>query len=184
MQNRETRIDEFFAKVVKIMEGRKKSEIKMSEYKSGDLIISSENLEVGSEIFQVVDGVNVPLEDGKYVIEDKEYTVIGGKIDSIADVKPTEEVEQATEDVAPESPEDEKKEGDDMDEVKKSIEDLNSRITKLEEALANVMMENSKLKADFSSIPSTVLKETKTLGESKFDTSLALEEYRKIRNKN
>ena len=188
MQNRETRINEFLSKISKIVEGRKNEEVKFTEYKSGELTISAESLEVGSDISQVVEGANVPLEDGKYVIEDKEYTVKDSKIESIADVQaseaPIEQEEIENADAPVEKPEEDVKETGDMEQLRKDVDDLMNRVSTLEDVILGLREENSKLKADFSAIPSTITKTVKTINEpSKFDKSLALEHFNKIKNK-
>jgi len=75
MTNKTQRIERFISELTKTFSKFKEDkEIKFAEYIVNDMTISVESLEEGSEIFQVIDDVNQPLADGKYVIEDKEYT--------------------------------------------------------------------------------------------------------------
>lgn len=182
MSNKTQRIERFISELTKTFSKFKQDEIKFAEYIVGDMTISAESLEEGSDIFQVVDGVNQPLADGKYVIEDKEYTVKDGKIasmtDAVAEVKV--EVEQSADEVIVEdkveAPVEDKKEDT-------KVEELNDRISKLEEMIKSLVAENTKMKSDFSALPASLIKEVKVLSEpTKVDSSLAIENFKKLRN--
>lgn len=166
MTNTNKRIQNWIAELTKTLSNFQESEVKFTEYIVGDMTISAESLEEGSEIFQVVDGVNQPLSDGDYTIEDKVYSVKEGKITSISDAVAQVEVEQAVTEApvdAPvdETPEDEKKETDDVDAIKKEVEDLKAEIASIKESIASLMSDQTKLKSDFSDLPSVLSKETK-----------------------
>jgi len=183
MTNKSQRIERFISELTKTFSKFKEDkEIKFAEYIVNDMTISVESLEEGSEIFQVVDGVNQPLADGKYVIEDKEYTVKDGKIDSMTDaVAEVEvEVEQSADEVIVEdkveAPVEDKKEDT-------KVEELNDRISKLEEMIKSLISDNTKMKSDFSALPASIIKDVKVLSEpTKVDSSLAIENFKKLRN--
>jgi len=190
MSNRTQRIERFISELTKTFSKFKEEEVKkFAEYIVGDMTISAESLEEGSDIFQVVDGVNQPLADGKYVIEDKEYTVKDGKIasmtDAVAEVKV--EVEQAVADVptevAVEAPEDENKEDSNIEGIKASVDALNKRFDDLEKMVQGLVSDNTKMKSDFSALPASIIKDVKVLSEpTKVDSSLAIENFKKLRN--
>ena len=60
MTNTNKRIQNWIAELTKTLSNFQESEVKFTEYIVGDMTISAESLEEGSEIFQVVDGVNQP----------------------------------------------------------------------------------------------------------------------------
>lgn len=190
MSNKTQRIERFISELTKTFSKFKEEEVKkFAEYIVGDMTISAESLEEGSDIFQVVDGVNQPLADGKYVIEDKEYTVKDGKIasmtDAVAEVKV--EVEQAVADVptevAVEAPEDENKEDSNIEGIKASVDALNKRFDDLEKMVQGLVSDNTKMKSDFSALPASIIKDVKVIGEpTKVDSSLAIENFKKLRN--
>lgn len=188
MTNKTQRIERFISELTNTFSKfKEEKEIKFAEYIVGDMTISAENLNEGSEIFQVVDGVNQPLADGKYVIEDKEYTVKDGKVASMTDAVAEVAVEQAVADVpvdAPiEAPADEKKEDVDIQGIKASVDELNTKISKLEEMIQSLVSDNTKMKSDFSALPASIIKDVKVLSEpTKVDSSLAIENFKKLRN--
>lgn len=184
MSNKTQRIERFISELTKTFSKfKEEKEIKFAEYIVGDMTISAESLEEGSEIFQVIDGVNQPLADGKYVIEDKEYAVKDGKIasmtDAVAEVKV--EVEQSADEVIVEDKVEAPLEEDKKEDPK--IGELNDRISKLEEMIQSLVAENTKMKSDFSALPASLIKEVKVLSEpTKVDSSLAIENFKKLRN--
>lgn len=184
MSNKTQRIERFISELTKTFSKFKEEEVKkFAEYIVGDMTISAESLEEGSEIFQVVDGVNQPLADGKYTIEDKEYNVKDGKVasmdDAVAEVEV--EVEQSADEVIVEDKVEAPLEEDKKEDPK--IGELNDRISKLEEMIQSLVAENTKMKSDFSALPASLIKEVKVLSEpTKVDSSLAIENFKKLRN--
>lgn len=57
----------------------------------GEIMFDGEELEVGKEVFQTVDGEVVPAENGEYVVNDITYVIEDGKVTEIR--KPEEETE-------------------------------------------------------------------------------------------
>lgn len=160
------------AKLIENIKSQLKSlisnEVKFSEVKAGDLIISSpdEELVVGSEVYTIdADGNNVPLSDGEYTLDSGvKIVVVSGKVDALVSTETEEapevevevEAEDATGDVKEdEVPADEVKE----DEMPAEEEELKSRIAKLEEKVEEmakkfeeVVKEKEAMKAEFSKI--------------------------------
>ena len=89
-----------------------------------------EELKQGDEVFTETDGVKQPLEDGEYTAEDgKIITVTDGKVASMEETKPSadETVEMEVEETVEEQPE-----GDnDLDALKKEVEDLKKSLADL-----------------------------------------------------
>lgn len=138
---------------------------KFAEVKSGDLVITSpdEVMIVGSEVFTTdADGVNIPLADGDYVLDNgNSITVVGGKITAIMEKE--EEVdlgEMPKEEKMEEMPveevktEEEVSAPDMVDEMKKVVE----RLAKCEEMISSLMKEKEMMEQKFSALaamPST-----------------------------
>ena len=128
------------------------SEVKFTEVKSGDLIISSsdEELLVGSEVFTIdQDGNNIPLGDGDYTLDSGEtITVVNGVVEAIINDEAPEAVEAADD----KEKEDEEKEDEmgNKDKMKK----MEERLTKCEKMLEEMKNYTNKMSQELSTISS------------------------------
>lgn len=148
------------------------SEVKFTEVKAGDLIITSpdEELIVGSEVYTVdADGNNVPLSDNTYILDDgNTITVVAGKITSI--VATNEEKPENVEEEMAEPKIEEEKPAEKIEEKPAEKDEemalLKDRVAKCEEMLAKLSEEKEKMKQQMSKIsesPASKSIDTKTV---------------------
>jgi len=141
------------------------SEVKFTEVKSGDLIISSsdEELLVGSEVFTIdQDGNNIPLGDGDYTLDSGEtITVVNGVVEAIINDEAPEAVEAADdkekEDEEKVEAEDEEKEDEEKEDEmgnKDKMKKMEERLTKCEKMLEEMKNYTNKMSQELSTISS------------------------------
>lgn len=164
------------------------SEVKFTEVKSGDLIISSsdEELLVGSEVFTIdQDGNNIPLGDGDYTLDSGEtITVVNGVVEAIINAEAPEAVEAAddkekedeekVEAEDEEEKEDEEKEDEDEMGNKDKMKKMEERLTKCEKMLEEMKNYTNKMSQELSTISS--LPSTKSI-------SVEPAEYKSVEDK-
>jgi hypothetical protein len=158
------------------------SEVKFTEVKSGDLIISSpdEELLVGSEVFTIdQDGNNIPLGDGDYTLDSGEtLTVVNGVVEAIINAEAPEAVEAAEDDkeeeIVDEEKEDEEKEDEDEMGNKDKMKKMEERLTKCEKMLEEMKNYTNKMSQELSTISS--LPSTKSI-------SVEPAEYKSVEDK-
>jgi len=142
------------------------SEVKFTEVKSGDLIISSsdEELLVGSEVFTIdQDGNNIPLGDGDYTLDSGEtITVVNGVVEAIINDEAPEAVEAADdkekedEEKVEAEDEEEKEDEEKEDEMgnKDKMKKMEERLTKCEKMLEEMKNYTNKMSQELSTISS------------------------------
>jgi len=162
------------------------SEVKFTEVKSGDLIISSsdEELLVGSEVFTIdQDGNNIPLGDGDYTLDSGEtITVVNGVVEAIINDEAPEAVEAADdkekedEEKVEAEDEEEKEDEEKEDEMgnKDKMKKMEERLTKCEKMLEEMKNYTNKMSQELSTISS--LPSTKSI-------SVEPAEYKSVEDK-
>lgn len=116
----------------------------------GELTYDGELVE-GVEVLVEVDGELVPAEDGEYIAEDKKIVVADGKVATIEEVEvqpenepknePENEPQEQNQEEQPE-PENEPENNDEVEELKKQLEEKDAKIAELEAKVAELENKN------------------------------------------